>query len=129
MFYKIKNNYIIKYYKIIILEISFWGSILFLMKKQQQIKELNKIIKNNKLSKLNNELEKILYSELKEGNKIREISVGGFGDEEHLFIFLDKPFTSKIEISNVKYKEINDPHYWKEEYTDLKNKQTVACYF
>lgn len=129
MFYKIKNNYIIKYYKIIILEISFWGSILFLMKKQQQIKELNKIIKNNKLSKLNNELEKILYSELKEGNKKREISVGGFGDEEHLFIFLDKPFTSKIEISNVKYKEINDPHYWKEEYTDLKNKQTVACYF
>ena len=99
------------------------------MKKQQQIKELNKIIKNNKLSKLNNELEKILYSELKEGNKKREISVGGFGDEEHLFIFLDKPFTSKIEISNVKYKEINDPHYWKEEYTDLKNKQTVACYF
>ncbi|WP_300753690.1 hypothetical protein [uncultured Brachyspira sp.] len=97
--------------------------------KQQQIKELNKIIKNNKLSKLNNELEKILYSELKAGNKIREISVGGFGDEDHLFIFLSRPFTSKIEVYTVKYTEINDPHYWKSEYTDLLNKQTIACYF
>ena len=96
---------------------------------EEQIKELNKIIKNNKLSKLNNELEKILYGELKTENKIREISVGGFGDEEHLFIFLNKPFTSKIEIYTVKYTEINDPHYWKAEYTDLKNKQTIACSF
>ncbi|EKV56431.1 hypothetical protein [Brachyspira hampsonii] len=99
------------------------------MKKQQQIKELNKIIKDNKLSKLNNELKKILYSELEAGNKIRKISVGGFNDKEHLFILLDKPFTSKIEIYNVKYTEINDPHYWKSEYTDLLNKQTIACYF
>ncbi|ASJ22734.1 hypothetical protein BHAMNSH16_01040 [Brachyspira hampsonii] len=96
---------------------------------KEQIKELNKIIENNKLSKLNNELEKILYSELKSGNKIREISVGGFGDEDHLFILLDKPFTSKIEIYTVRYTEINDPYYWKEEYTDLLNKQTLACYF
>ena len=98
---------------------------------EEQIKALNEIIKNNKLSKLNNELEKILYSELKSGNKIREISVGGFEDKKHLFIFLNKPFIEKVikNTENTKYIEINDPHYWKAEYTDLQNKQTIACYF
>ena len=96
-----------------------------------QITKLNEIIKNNNLYKLNNELEKILYSELKAGNGIREISVGGFGDEKHLYIFLNKPFIEKIikYTKNTKYIEINDPHYWKAEYTDIKNKQTIACSF
>ncbi|WP_297205302.1 hypothetical protein [uncultured Brachyspira sp.] len=97
---------------------------------EEQIFELNEIIENNNLCKLSNELEKILYCELKAGNKIREISVGGFSDEEHLFIFLNAPFISKaITYNNLKYIEVNDTHYWKAEYTDLKNKHTVACYF
>ena len=98
---------------------------------EEQIKIINEIIKNNKLSKLNNELEKILYNELKAGNEIREISVGGFGDEKHLYIFLNKTFITKIvkNDNNVKYIEVNDIHYWKAEYTDLVNKQTIACFF
>ena len=52
-----------------------------------QITKLNEIIKNNNLYKLSNELEKILYNELKSGNTIKEISFGGFEDKEHLFIF------------------------------------------
>lgn len=62
---------------------------------KEQITKLNKIIKNNNLYKLSNELEKILYSELKAGNTIREISVGGFGDEKHLYIFLNKNLLKK----------------------------------
>ena len=98
---------------------------------EEQIKVINEIIKNNKLSKLNNELEKILYNELKAGNEIREISVGGFGDEKHLYIFLNKTFITKVvrNYNNVKYIEVNDIHYWKAEYTDLVNKQTIACFF
>lgn len=98
---------------------------------KEQIKTLNEIIKNNSLYKLSNKLEKILYSELKVGNKIREISVGGFGDEKHLYIILNKTFVTKImnNYNNIKYMEINDPHYWKAEYTDIKNKQTIACSF
>lgn len=96
---------------------------------EEQITKLNKIIKNNKLYKLSNELEKILYNELKAGNTIREISVGGFGDEKHLYIFLNKTFINKKNYNNIKYIEINDPHYWKAEYTDIKNKQTIACTF
>ena len=30
---------------------------------------------------------------------------------------------------NTKYIEIDDPHYWKAEYTDIQNKQTIACPF
>ena len=54
---------------------------------KEQITKLNEIIKNNNLYKLSDELEKILYNELKAGNTIREISVGGFEDKEYLFIF------------------------------------------
>ena len=96
---------------------------------KEQITKLNEIIKNNNLYKLSNELEKILFNELKAGNKIREISVGGFGDEKHLYIFLNKTFINKKNYNNIKYIEINDPHYWKAEYTDIKNKQTIACTF
>ena len=98
---------------------------------KEQITKLNEIIKNNNLYKLSDELEKILYNELKSGNTIREISVGGFEDKEHLFIFLNKPFIEKVikDTKNTKYIEINDPHYWKAEYTDIKNKQTIACPF
>lgn len=75
---------------------------------KEQITKLNEIIKNNNLYKLSNELEKILYSELKAGNTIREISVGGFGDEKHLYIFLNKNFIEKItkDTENTKYIEI-----------------------
>ncbi|MEI0489090.1 hypothetical protein [Brachyspira pulli] len=98
---------------------------------KEQITKLNEIIKNNNLYKLSDELEKILYNELKSGNTIREISVGGFEDKEYLFIFLNKPFIEKVikDTKNTKYIEINDPHYWKAEYTDIQNKQTIACPF
>lgn len=96
-----------------------------------QITKLNEIIKNNNLYKLSNELEKILFNELKAGNTIKEISVGGFEDKEHLFIFLNKSFIKKVikDTKKIKYIEINDPHYWKAQYTDIKNKQTIACPF
>lgn len=98
---------------------------------EEQINKLDEIIKEYNLNKLSNELEIILYDELKAGNTIKEISVGGFEDKEHLFIFLNKPFIEKVikDTENIKYLEINDPHYWKAEYTDLKNKQTIACPF
>ncbi|WP_084548623.1 hypothetical protein [Brachyspira alvinipulli] len=98
---------------------------------EKQIDKLNEIIENNNLYKLSDELGKILYRELKAGNMIREISVGGFADENHLFIFLNASFISKAikNSENIEYIEVNDPHYWKAEYIDLKNKQTIACPF
>ena len=98
---------------------------------EKQISKLIEIIENNNLYKLSYELEQILYCELKAGNIIREISVGGFANENHLFIFLNDSFISKAikNSENIEYIEVNDPHYWKAEYTDLKNNQTIACPF
>lgn len=82
---------------------------------------------------LSNELKKILQSELDAGNQIVETSIGGFSKTElnHLFIFLEKPFQTPIKknISGLEYVEVNDTHYWKAEYNDKRNHQTLACKF
>jgi hypothetical protein len=46
-------------------------------------------------------------------------------------IFLKHPFKTKIQnnLNGIIYSEINDRHYWKAEYTDEKNHQTLACIF
>ena len=85
------------------------------------------------INKLSIELKEILEEELKAGNEIVETSEGGFtnASREHIFIFLKYPIKTKIR-NNLKwitYIEINDRHYWKAEYTDEKNHQTLACNF
>lgn len=85
------------------------------------------------ISKLSIELKEILEEELKAGNEIVETSEGGFtnASREHIFIFLKYPFKTKIRnnLKGIIYIEINDKHYWKAEYTDEKNHQTLACKF
>ena len=82
---------------------------------------------------LSKPLQDILQSELKAGNKIVETAMGGFSNvsDKHIFVFLKKPFLSPIrrDAKNIKYVEINDYHYWKAEYDDLENNQTIACLF
>lgn len=85
------------------------------------------------INKLSIELKEILEEELKAGNEIVETSEGGFANasREHIFIFLKYPFKTKIRnnLKGITYIEINDRHYWKAEYTDEKNHQTLACNF
>jgi hypothetical protein len=73
-------------------------------------------------------IEEILKEEISLGNNIVESS-NGWPERESTFILLEKPFRKRYEISNLEYLNLNDPHYWKEEYTDLKYKQTLACRF
>ena len=85
------------------------------------------------IDELSIELEEILEEELKAGNEIIETYQGGFtnASTEHTFIFLKYPFKTKIRnnLKGITYIEINDRHYWKAEYTDEKNHQTLACNF
>ena len=85
------------------------------------------------INKLSIELKEILEEELKAGNEIVETSEGGFtyASREQIFIFLKYPFKTKIRnnLKGITYIEINDRHYWKAEYTDEKNHQTLACNF
>lgn len=85
------------------------------------------------IDKLSIEMKEILEKELEAGNEIVETSQGIFtnASTEHIFIFLKYPFKSKIKnnLNGIVYREINDKHYWKAEYTDEKNHQTLACNF
>ena len=85
------------------------------------------------IDKLSSEMKEILKKELEAGNEIVETSQGRFtnASTEHIFIFLKYPFKTKIQnnLNGIIYKEINDRHYWKAEYTDEKNHQTLACIF
>ena len=85
------------------------------------------------IDKLSIEMKEILKKELEAGNEIVETSQGRFtnASSEHIFIFLKYPFKTKIQnnLNGIIYKEINDRHYWKAEYTYDKNHQTLACNF
>lgn len=85
------------------------------------------------IDKLSVEMKEILKKELEAGNEIIETSQGRFTNDsaEHIFIFLKYPFKTKIQnnLNGIIYREINDRHYWKAEYTDEKNHQTIASNF
>lgn len=70
----------------------------------------------------------ILEQELALGNTIIETNEG-WPKEKSTFILLKNPFHKKYSLLNLKFRELNDPHYWKEEYQDEDNLQTIACRF
>lgn len=82
---------------------------------------------------LSEDIKLILEEELSLGNEISSITRGCFSNtsDDHIFIFLKYPFRAKIKENKkeIKYREINDIHYWKSEYTDEVSKQTIACNF
>lgn len=73
-------------------------------------------------------IKKILEKELKGGNTIAETSKG-WSSENSLLIILQNPFQKRYRWTGLEYTHVNDPHYWKEEYLDKKNSQTLACKF
>ena len=85
------------------------------------------------INKLSDEMKEILEDELSHGNKIVETYQGRFTKtmDDHIFVFLYFPFKTKIshDLENILYRDVNDRHYWKAEYTDEKNHQTLACNF
>ena len=62
-------------------------------------------------------LQEILELELSLGNEIVETSIN-YPKEGSVFISLKKPFIKKHFYSEISFSIINDPHYWKEEYSD-----------
>lgn len=91
------------------------------------------MIEQELINKLSHSLSNILEEELKAGNEIHETFFGRFTDcaDDHLFIWLKYPFKTAIrnDLEGVIYRPVDDPHYWKAEYTDLNNNQTLACNF
>ena len=73
-------------------------------------------------------IEKTLKSELNKGNSIAESSKG-WPERKSTLIILKLPFLKKYNLENIEYKEINNPHYRKEEYYDKGFSQTIVCRF
>ncbi|WP_353779362.1 hypothetical protein [Winogradskyella sp. 3972H.M.0a.05] len=74
------------------------------------------------------EIEKILNSEIDNGNSIFESNME-YPDKGFVLIIMNKPFYKKYSVKKLEYRSLNDPHYWKEEYHDKALKQTIACKF
>ena len=85
------------------------------------------------INALSPNLKLILDDELKAGNSIHETSIGGFTNcqNNHLFILLKYPFKTPFrnDLEGIVFHSIDDPHYWKAEYDDIINFQTLACNF
>ncbi len=89
------------------------------------------MINKKHIEMLSAPLYEILMNELDLGNKIYETSVGPLFVKHGLFILLEKPFLTaiKTDICGIKFREVNDPHYWKSEYHDEKLHHVLACCF
>ncbi|MEM0543913.1 hypothetical protein WFZ85_14980 [Flavobacterium sp. j3] len=70
----------------------------------------------------------ILNAEIKRGNEIVETSKG-WPNDETIIIFLKKPFMGIYQAENIDYRNIDDIHYWKAEYSDKLTNHILACKF
>lgn len=79
--------------------------------------------------RLNKKMKQILNAELAAGNEVRETFKGGFSkaSPDHIFVFLKYPFMDRYDIPGIIFREIEDRHYWRAEYDDDENNQTIAC--
>ena len=84
------------------------------------------------IEELNKELLHILLKELKYGNQIKEISKADWSKAKNLLmVSLRYQFVTRHRhlSDKITYREVNDPHYWKEEYFCTDPKQTITCGF
>ncbi len=106
---------------------------MWLFKKKNTKDILSKELDYSLINELSNTMKEILDNELKCGNKIKEIYKGRFTNipDDSIFIFLEYPFKAEIknDLESVVYRNINDRHYWKAEYNDTVNNQTIVCPF
>lgn len=86
------------------------------------------MIDNSLFLQLSKEMKHILQSELEAGNRVQE-TYRGWVSEDHIFVFLEYPFRSQYQFPGIQYRDVDDPHYWKAEYDDARNHQTIACDF
>lgn len=80
------------------------------------------------LATLHPSLKSILDSELAAGNEIKETGVG-WGAPDGLYVRLRDPFKTKPPRlpAGVKYTVLNDPHWWKADYSTKQPAHTLAC--
>ena len=76
------------------------------------------------------ELRRILLSELEAGNRVVDIGPGMMR-EDAVVVVLEKPFLSSpvYDSAAVEYADVNDPHWWKAEFSCKLHGHRLACRF
>ena len=69
-----------------------------------------------RIGRLSAPIAAILIAELKRGNRIVETSVGW--PVRGVFVMLRSDFGQSYHESGLEYTELNDPHYWRNQYVD-----------
>jgi RimJ/RimL family protein N-acetyltransferase len=80
------------------------------------------------LAALHPALTTILQAELQAGNEIAE-TARGWPDADSLFVRLRQPFRTRPTAlpGGVTYMELNDPHWWKAEFSTRSPRHILAC--
>ena len=87
-------------------------------------------IERQRIEKLSPELRSILESEVALGNEVVETSDSWPG-ESSVFVMLRRPFMRGYSglPSFVVFRDIDDRHYWKAEFVDVRFEHILACRF
>ena len=87
-------------------------------------------LREQHLAELDRKLFDILEKETKSGNNILE-TFKGWPKPGSIFVMLEKPFIKKNEKLplGIIFREVNDQHFWKEEYLNEKSVHILACRF
>jgi [ribosomal protein S5]-alanine N-acetyltransferase len=80
------------------------------------------------LASLHPALKQLLTAELAAGNEIAETG-GGWPDPDSIFVRLRHPFRARPTAlpDGVVYTELNDPHWWKADYSSKSPRHVLAC--
>ena len=88
-------------------------------------------IDSSVIDRFKGKLNDILELEIKAGNTITETYEGDWPFQNSIMIFLRRPFLTPIQrdLEDIQFRIVNDPHYWKAEYVDVKNNMHLCCGF
>ena len=86
------------------------------------------MISQEHINQLDSKLKQIINCETMLGNAIVETH-SGWPKENSIFIALKKPFIEKYEIKGLIFRQVNDIHYWKEEYYAEDTGHILVCRF
>jgi hypothetical protein len=80
------------------------------------------------LEALDERLKEILFEEIEEGNRIFDVTAG-WPEKDGIMVQMRFPFKKKHRKLGVDYKTLQDPHYWKEEYSTGTPAHFLICPF
>lgn len=75
-------------------------------------------------------LRAICEMEIARGNRVCEVWEGEWPRPNSVFVMLEHPFARRYdEFSDLEFSQLNDPHYWGDDYSVENGRLILACRF